>query len=46
MELTEELLGLKPIDNGVKNMGMGSNAGSGCLSVIVLIIVSTALFFF
>lgn len=46
MELTEELLGLKPIDNGVKNLGMGSNAGSGCLSVIVLIIVSTALFFF
>lgn len=45
MELTEELDGLKPIDGGVMsvNNGSGSNTGSGCLSVIALIIVSTLL---
>lgn len=45
MELTEELDGLKPIDGGVMsvNNGSGSNTGSGCLSVIVLVIVSTLL---
>lgn len=45
MELTEELDGLKPIDGGVMsvNNGSGSNTGSGCLSVIALVIVSTLL---
>ncbi len=49
MELTEELDGLKPIDGGglssnfSVNNGSGSNTGSGCLSVIALIIVSTLL---
>ena len=43
MALTEELEGIKPIDNGVKNKRTGSSAGSGCLSVIALIIVSTAI---
>ena len=52
MDLTQELEELKPIDNVGMNMGassrMNSNmrpsSSSGCLSVIVLIIVSTALF--
>ena len=52
MELTEDLEDLKPIDNGVKgaNSCMGSSTnistGSGCLSVIAIIIVSTAIFAF
>ena len=35
---TEELYDMKPIDNGIK-----STTGSGCLSVVALIIVSTVL---
>ncbi len=42
MKLTEELEGLKPIDNSYNNR----ETGSGCLSVITLIIVSTTLFAF
>lgn len=38
MELTEELFKMKPIDNG-----MSASTGSGCLSVVGLIIVSTLL---
>ena len=52
MELTEELEELKPIDDVGMSMGAGSrmnttkgsSTSSGCLSVIALIIVSTALF--
>ena len=38
MELTEDLFEMKPIDNG-----MSASTGSGCLSVVALIIVSTVL---
>ena len=41
MELTEELFEIKPIDYCVK-----SSTGSGCLSAVALIIVSTMLFVF
>ena len=38
MELTEELFEMKPVDNG-----MSASTGSGCLSVVALIIASTVL---
>lgn len=41
MRSTEELYDMKPIDNGVK-----STTNSGCLSIIVLIVISTVLFAF
>ena len=44
MELTEELEGLKPLDNGKMSSGGGSNTSSGCLSVIVLFTAGAALF--
>lgn len=40
IELVEELAGIKPFDNGVER------TGSGCLSIIVLVVVSTMLFVF
>ena len=49
MKLTEDLLELKPIDNGVRSAGLGmgmsheGNTNSGCLSVIAIILVCTAL---
>ena len=52
MKLNEEMLDLKPIDEGVLssnssvNTGSVSNSGSGCLSVIALVIISTALLAF
>ena len=55
-ELVEELENLKPISSSVNSTRLGmdtstglntsSKSGSGCLSVIALIIVSTALFAF
>lgn len=44
MELTEELFDIKPIDNG--GAGKGSMSCSGCLSVIVLVIICTTLMAF
>lgn len=41
MELTEELLRIKPVDSGV-----GRTTGSGCLSIIALVIASTVLLSF
>ena len=52
MELTEDLEDLKPIDNGIRSASSGmrssvsTSTGSGCFSVIAIIIVSTALFAF
>lgn len=40
MELTEDLFEIKPIDNDIKS------SGSGCLSLIAMIIASTALLVF
>jgi len=40
MELTEELFDIKPIDNGTS---ANSRSCSGCLSIIVLVIICTAL---
>lgn len=39
MELTEEIFDIKPIDDGMSS-GIGTRPGSGCLSVITLVIVS------
>ena len=50
--LTEDIENLKPIDNGVRNASsrvssnVGTSTSSGCLSVIAIIIVTTALFAF
>ncbi len=52
MELTENMIEMKPIDNremrSGSSIGTSTNTitGSGCLSVIVLIIASTTLFAF
>ena len=52
MRLTEDIAGMKPIDNGVWSTGSRigtrstTSTGSGCLSIIILFIVSTALFVF
>lgn len=42
MELTEELLRIKPIDNGL-GTGSVSNPSSGCLSVIAILFIMAIL---
>ncbi|MBE6271614.1 MAG: hypothetical protein E7101_11795 [Prevotella ruminicola] len=52
MKLTEDMIDLKPIDKGIKNESfdmkpnISTSTGSGCLSVVAIIIAYTALFAF